>query len=103
MEPGHPTVPESIDPRHDGEQPRVAVTLHIAKDALELLRDVALAGQLTNVAERSHDGLRDGFHDGLIDDRPRPTSVEAVVAMLIESNRPWLESLAEFVRGPGKT
>jgi hypothetical protein len=95
MEPGHPTVPESIDPRHDGEQPRVAVTLHIAKDALELLRDVALAGQLTNVAERSHDGL--------IDDRPRPTSVEAVVAMLIESNRPWLESLAEFVRGPGKT
>jgi hypothetical protein len=94
MEPEHPTVPESIDPRHDGEQPRVAVTLHIAKDAFELLRDVALAGQLTNVAERSHEGL--------IDDRPRPTSVEAVVAMLIDNNRPWLEGFAELVRRPGK-
>jgi hypothetical protein len=94
MEPEHPTVPELIDPRHDGEQQRVAVTFNIAKDAFELLLDVALAGQLTNVAERSHEGL--------IDDRPRPTSVEAVAAMLIESNRSWLEGLAELVRRPEK-
>jgi hypothetical protein len=70
MELEYPAVPETIDPRHDGERQRVAVTFNIAKDAFELILDVALAGQLTNVGERSHEGL--------IDDRPRPTSVEAV-------------------------
>ena len=94
-EPEHPTTPESFDPHRGDGQPRVAVTVHIAKDTFELLRDVALAGQLANVAERSHEGLVDGQF--------RPTTVEAVIGMLIDGGRLWLEGQADTIRRPGKT
>ncbi len=95
MEPDRPTAPASIDPHHGDEQPCIALTVHIAKDTFELLRDVALANQLANVAERSHDQP--------LPSQPRPTTVEAVVEMLIDSGRLRLEGQADTIRRPGKT
>ena len=89
-----PASPHPIDPHRGEEQARVALTLHIARESFELLRDAALAGQLANVAERSHPRPLPG--------EQMPSTVDAVVEMLIAVGRPWLEGQAETIRRPGK-
>ncbi len=80
--------------RDTDRQPLVTVTIHIPLESLELLRDVALARVVANVASESH-----GTH---VASRRRDPDISAVIAELVERHRPLLEREAGQVRGGGK-
>ena len=69
----------------------VATTVHVSRATLEILRDVALAREMADIAEASHGGK--------IKTRRRVYTVAAVIEDLIERNRVGLENEAELVRG----
>lgn len=71
----------------------VATTIHVSRETLELLRDVALARELAHVADASSSvRIR-------IKARDRTYSVSSVIEDLIERHRAGLEAEAELLRG----
>ena len=75
-------------------QPLVTVTIHIPLETLELLRDVALARVVANVAAESH-----GTH---VDARRRDPDISAIITDVVERHRALLEHEAGQLRGAGK-
>lgn len=69
----------------------VATTVHVSRETLEILRDVALAREMADIAEASRGGR--------IKRRNRVYSVASVIEDLIERHRVGLEAEAELVRG----
>ena len=69
----------------------VATTVHISRETLEILRDVALAREMADIAEASQGGK--------IKTRNRVYSVASVIEDLIERHRVDLGAEAELIRG----
>ena len=67
----------------------VATTVHVSRETLEILRDVALAREMADIAEVACGGRV----------RRRVYSVASVIEDLIEGNRAALEAKAKLIRG----
>ncbi len=87
------TTPAKPAARPKGKRPaeaKVATTIHITADTLELISDAALAREITNVAEASH-GQK-------VKMRERNQCVAAVIEELIERHREELETEGGMIR-----
>ncbi len=72
-------------------EPVVATTIHVNGETFEILSNVALARELTNVAKSSH-GTKVESHD-------RGQSVATVIEELIYRHRAEFEAEAKLVMG----
>ena len=78
--------------------PSVAITLHLPVETVELLRDVALAHAVDNVAK----GAKGAKGRGRVTSRNLFESISRVIADMLEKHAAELEHQAKTVRGASR-
>ena len=78
--------------------PSVAITLHLPVETVELLRDVALAHAVDNVAK----GAKGAKGRGRVTSRNLSESISRVIADMLEKHAAELEHQAKTVRGASR-